>query len=320
VPFDPPVDSFPAAPIGPETTQWPIRLLRGADRSDQLRFADRGSDLVVRSETIHGSMLTSIMVLAIVVPCIEASRAMTLTDSRSIDLDTAEIQTLFKEARRRRRVRWLVVVTALIVMTGVAVSIAVERSSPTRSVPLLARPLHYPSLGSDGSCPATSGTAFHTFFNGIALGRGPVRVLLADSGDIRHGRVDLSPSVRGWFALQTLWFAMPGYNGPFVVRAERIGRKGPIEAQPSGMGLFPGSGPLVVSAGPTDNTADGYRTVPGSTWVKSGGCYAWQVDGQNFSEVIVVDALASPSKWSWTVETMDPVAGMGSRVNLRRQP
>jgi hypothetical protein len=35
---------------------------------------------------------------------------------------------------------------------------------------------------------------------------------------------------------------------------------------------------------------DGFRTTPGSTWVTSAGCYAWQVDGRNFSEVIVVDA------------------------------
>ncbi|MGH2884745.1 MAG: hypothetical protein ACRDPA_18920 [Solirubrobacteraceae bacterium] len=47
----------------------------------------------------------------------------------------------------------------------------------------------------------------------------------------------------------------------------------------------------MVPAGPTQNTENGYRTVPGSTWVASPGCYAWQVDGRNFSELIVVHAL-----------------------------
>jgi hypothetical protein len=53
------------------------------------------------------------------------------------------------------------------------------------------------------------------------------------------------------------------------------------------------SGPLIVSAGATTNTQDGYRAVPGSTWVRSPGCYAWQVDGRGFSEILVVHAIAS---------------------------
>ncbi len=222
---------------------------------------------------------------------------MTLTDSARVDVSATAPEALFEEARRRRRRRWtggVLLVTALVVTSGVAVAINVGKSSsPVGSVPLLSRPLHFPALGPGGSCPASRGvTVSNSYFGGIAFGSGPVRVLLADSGDIRHGRVDLSPSqVRGWSALQTLWFAVPGYNGPFLVRAERIGQRGPIEVQPGSMGLEPGSGPLLVPAGPTINTAHGYRTVPGSSWVKSGGCYAWQVDGPNFSEVIVVEAL-----------------------------
>jgi hypothetical protein len=120
-----------------------------------------------------------------------------------------------------------------------------------------------------------------------------VRVLLADTGDISRGRVDLYPEVHGWSGLQTLWFAMPGYDGPFVVRAKSLSGTRPIEVQSGGA---PGSGPLVVPAGPTLNTRDGYRTVPGATYVTSPGCYAWQVDGGNFSEIIVIDArsLNSP--------------------------
>lgn len=141
----------------------------------------------------------------------------------------------------------------------------------------------------------SSGTAFsNALFDGVALGSGPVRVLIADRGDLARGQAVLGTgSARGWFALQTLWFAMPGYNGPFVVRAARVGKPGPIEVQPGGSGLAPGVGPLMVPAGPTLNSEAGYRTVPGSTWVKSPGCYSWQVDGRGFSENIVIDAMAS---------------------------
>jgi hypothetical protein len=130
-----------------------------------------------------------------------------------------------------------------------------------------------------------------SFFDGVALGSGPVKVLIANRGDLRVGHAVLGISeAPGWFALQTLWFSVPGYDGPFVVRAKRLGSHGPVRVTPSGSGLSPGSGSLVVPAGPTLNTQHGYRTVPGSTWVTSPGCYAWQVDGENFREVITVDA------------------------------
>jgi len=214
--------------------------------------------------------------------------------------DLVDLELVIREARRRQHRRWLVVGLGLVLVLAAALGgfVAVGRTTQVPQTPasLLTRPLHYPSLGPGRSCPASTATTFHTFFNGIALGSGPVRVLLADTGDISRGRVDLYPEVHGWSGLQTLWFAMPGYNGPFVVRAKSLSGTSPIEVQSSGGGLAPGSGPLVVPGGPTLNTRDGYRTVPGATYVTSPGCYAWQVDGGNFSEIIVVDArsLNSP--------------------------
>jgi hypothetical protein len=209
-------------------------------------------------------------------------------------LEYLEGQAVIKEARQRQhRRRWLVAGVALV--AALSSFVAVSRTTPRPQTPasLLARPLHFPSLGPGGSCPASRGTTIaNSYFGGVAIGKGPVRVLIANQGDLRRGRAELGTTeASGWFALQTLWLSTPGYGGPFVVRAERLGGKGPIEVQPSGSGLFPGAGPLVVPAGPTANTRDGYRTVPGSTWVTSSGCYAWQVDGLNFSEIIVVDAL-----------------------------
>lgn len=89
----------------------------------------------------------------------------------------------------------------------------------------------------------------------------------------------------GWFALETLWFAVPNYDGPFVVRGERLSGAGPIDVD----GSATNPSPLVVPPGPTANTKGGVRVAPVSTWVKSSGCYAWQVDGLSFSYVIVVN-------------------------------
>src|SRR5262249_7056716 len=57
--------------------------------------------------------------------------------------------------------------------------------------------------------------------------------------------------------------------GPFVIRATRLGRPGPVA-----LGEGPAMVPLVIPAGPTLNSFFGYRTVPGGLWVKSPGCYA----------------------------------------------
>ncbi len=203
-------------------------------------------------------------------------------------------ELLIREARRRQRRRRLVVIVSL---AALAVSYVMLHSttSPRRSASLLSRPLHFPSLAPNGACPVSSGsTVDNSSFVGVALGSGPVRVLLADRGDILRGRVDLGSSqAPGWSALQTLWFAAPGYDGPFVVRAARLGTRGPIEVKADQTGLGPGRGALLVATGPTANTQDGYRTIPGSTWVRSPGCYAWQVDGHGFSEIIVANTFAA---------------------------
>jgi hypothetical protein len=186
-----------------------------------------------------------------------------------------------------------VAVVAVALLHGANARRSAVSSAPRSTVRLLGRPLHLPSLAPDGRCPASPGHAVHNlYFTGMALGTGPVRVLLADRGDIRHGRVEIGENRRSLHGIQTLWFALPSYRGPFAVRGARLGTSGRIEVRPSRNGQGPGSGPLLVRAGPTANTyPNGDRTVPGSTWVASSGCYAWQIDGRGFSEVIVFDAL-----------------------------
>jgi hypothetical protein len=206
-----------------------------------------------------------------------------------------ELELLIREARRRQRRRRLAA-GLLVLAVAAGAYVATRGNGPAfQSGPLLSRPLHLPSLQPGGHCPTTTGySVSNSYFGGPVLGHGPVRVLLGGGLDVRTGRVEGVPfRPHSWHGLQTLWFATR-YQGPFVVRAASIGARRPIAVQPNGTGLTPGSGPLVVPAGPTINTQDGYRTVPGSTWVRSPGCYGWQVDGRGFREVIVVKVVARP--------------------------
>jgi len=153
---------------------------------------------------------------------------------------------------------------------------------------VLNRPLHFPALRPGQRCPASQGRPVNTAdFGGIALGNGLVRVVIANRGDLRRGVADLSPSSSPpWIALKTLWFSVPAYQGPFIIRAKRLGHPGPVA-----LGEGPTIAPLVVPPGPTLNGTGGWREAPGGLWVKTPGCYAWQVDGLTFSEIIIVHAL-----------------------------
>jgi len=157
----------------------------------------------------------------------------------------------------------------------------------------LNRPLRLPRVARGESCPTSAGSAIDTaHFHGTTLGSGAVRPLIAMTGDLRHGVTNAAHQTlpRGWLAFKTLWFSAPKYRGPYAIRAERLDGAGSIE-----FGGQPKLGPLVVPPGPTPNSFDdGYRTVPGQTWVRTAGCYGWQIDGLTFSTVMVVKVNALP--------------------------
>jgi len=151
----------------------------------------------------------------------------------------------------------------------------------------LIRPLHFPPA-TGKPCPATPGRFVTTpDFASWTLGSGRVQVVVNNQGDLRHGKVNLAPGPAGWDNLKTHFFGVAEYRGPFLVRAKRIDRSGPIR-----IGATPRqAAPLVVPPGPTPNGTDGRREIPYFTFVKAPGCYGWQIDGQGFSEVIVAQLL-----------------------------
>ncbi len=152
--------------------------------------------------------------------------------------------------------------------------------SSTTLAAKLSRPLHFPRVA-DGSCPASRGRYVTTpLARGIALGSGVVRVFINNAGDLRHGSAYLgSTDFPEWLALKTHFFTPPGYHGAFLVRAKRLDHAGPIALGPTPAE----AAPLFVPSGPAANELAGWREFPYSTFVKSPGCYAWQVDGLTFS-------------------------------------
>jgi hypothetical protein len=126
----------------------------------------------------------------------------------------------------------------------------------------LLRPLQLPTIAGGQACPTTS------------LNKTPVHPGMSGS---------LSAWPDGWYSAKTLWAIAPSYSGPVLVRGVQLDGNGPV-----GFGEAPLIGHLVIPPEPTVNMLpDGSRSAPGGTFVKGPGCYALQVDGLNFSYVLV---------------------------------
>ena len=86
----------------------------------------------------------------------------------------------------------------------------------------LERPLHLPTLGPDGRCPASKLAPQITgqkYGVGGGLGPGPVYPILSRSGLVAYFRSDLGP----WAYQKVLWFVLPDYVGPVLIRGRRLG-------------------------------------------------------------------------------------------------
>jgi hypothetical protein len=160
---------------------------------------------------------------------------------------------------------------------------------------VLYRTLHLPGIAAGQTCPVTpGGNSSNPYVTGQQYGAGPVWMELGDRGDPSRGISVLgNPNPRDWHGLENVWLVAPGYQGPFTVRGARIDGQGTV-----GFGGAPTSAAFVEPPGPDPNSSNGWRFPPGTIWVTTPGCYAFQIDGTSFSEIVVIDMQAQGSNGS----------------------
>jgi hypothetical protein len=163
------------------------------------------------------------------------------------------------------------------------------------------RPLHLPTLAVGQACPAAPGRTF-TEGRGPGLGAGPVYLLLPGLNDATlHAQAlpGLFGSSRGWSGQQVLWVVHPLYQGPVLVRGGRIDGTGALDFnggldQPMETTQLTKEPPLTHLR----LVGDSSYGAPWVEWltymrVREAGCYAVQVDGLSFSEMIIFRATLS---------------------------
>ena len=145
----------------------------------------------------------------------------------------------------------------------------------------LRRGLHLPGLGPGRACPA-SGAAPAAGYAGPAIGPGPVYAAQASPFAVT-GFVGSA-----WGGARVTWVAAPSYTGPVLIRGAELGGGGLVGF---GEGHVPQNElELLTPSTTSPGEPAGAREWPSFTRVLAAGCYAYQVDGTSFSEVIVFQA------------------------------
>jgi hypothetical protein len=166
---------------------------------------------------------------------------------------------------------------------------------PPGGVPgTLWRPLSLPALDPGETCPVGVGRRVSNSF-GFAVGDGPV--FAVGLGRKAVIRLEYPSSKRstfygsGWGGGKVLWIGDPSYTRPVLIRGAQLDG-------PHLVGFSLGDGPaaynnLEFPPGRAPEGNHGWRNWPSETRLQASGCYAYQVDGTSFSEVIVFRTIAT---------------------------
>jgi hypothetical protein len=172
-----------------------------------------------------------------------------------------------------------------ILLAGCGQSSALLPSSSPRATAnaatLLARPVKLPAVRSGSACPVTPVSNRNVSVTD-PRGHGPFYL----GGPIPHGQF-------AWN--KTVWILVDGARGPVLFRGGRVDGTGslkfsgnPADHADAGVTLSSGGGASatfyerVIDLG----TEDALYVYPSTT-----GCYALQVDGASFEDVIVISAV-----------------------------
>jgi hypothetical protein len=172
-------------------------------------------------------------------------------------------------------------------------------AQPVPVLPLLQRPLKLPRIAPGASCPTTKERQVNAQF-GITQGNGPVYATIGtetiESPAIlryttpQHFMYN-EPVNIGWGGAKVLWFVSPDYKGPILVRGQQIDGPHAIRFLSDLTTNQPIAQELVFDTASYSGDSFHWPNFGFYTLLQAPGCYAYQVDGINFSYVIIFKAV-----------------------------
>ena len=164
-----------------------------------------------------------------------------------------------------------------------AIALAASASAARSAGDPLRRPLHLPRIEAGERCPVSTvdpSIPFKSFGIGPGLGGGPVYPV--GDGTLFVARTEAG----GWPGTKVLWFVHARYRGPVLLRGRRVDARDTLRF---GQGPRPAA-ELRIARGETvswTGQQPGSRGKPSFIRVRGPGCYAVQIDGTNFSRIVV---------------------------------
>lgn len=158
---------------------------------------------------------------------------------------------------------------------------------------VLHRPLALPAMRAGEACPRTVNHCMVSPSAGFALGSSPVYATLPFIG---AANLDMQrPSTSGWYGIKAVWWVEPyKADHPILVRGRRLDGEGEVRFTGGTLGGTPEDPVAELRlAGPNARLVDsyGWHDWISNLWVQEPGCYAYQVDGADFSDVVVFEAV-----------------------------
>ncbi len=148
------------------------------------------------------------------------------------------------------------------------------------------RPLVLPEPLAGGECPR-SPWAF-----GLAIGEGPSYLALGPDAVINLGGPLAAAREDGSYRFATSWFVSPDIAGPLLIRGRQIDGAATALLATRGSSTLGEELLLPVDIEePSSRDEAGWTSWPVTVSLAGPGCYAFQIDGVNFQQVITFQAV-----------------------------
>ncbi|HVG00823.1 MAG TPA: hypothetical protein VND68_13375 [Chloroflexia bacterium] len=168
---------------------------------------------------------------------------------------------------------------------------ATPSPAPDAYAELRQRPLKTQPLASGEACP-TSKSRSDVRPGMYVFGSGPVYLQRVPTASDVDGEIGLTPSMyvqhRDAYSIKGPWLSEPEYPGPTLIRGHQLNGDGVIRFD-----YDQGSFSTEMAHGDSNSRgADaGWSGWASAIWLPGAGCYALQIDGLHFTEVIVLKAV-----------------------------